>query len=63
MTSPSRFCDDVCPEATHKHNGWEESEMPESAAPEFLQDPYLDWTAKEGIPVTEDSASTFSICP
>jgi hypothetical protein len=28
--------------------------MPESAAPEFLQDPYLDWTAKEGIPVTED---------
>ena len=28
--------------------------MSESAVPEFLQDPYLDWTEREGVPVTED---------
>lgn len=28
--------------------------MSESAMPEFLQDPYLDWTEREGVPVTED---------
>ena len=33
-----------------------------NAQPKFLLDPYLEWTAKEGIPIIEDFGVDLTIC-